>query len=145
MPPGVRKDPYTALGFLVEIEGLVAGGFSEVSGLQAEVDVFDYREGGENTFVHKLPSGVRYPGSLVLKHGLAESDVLWKWHEQVSRGTIRRRNGSIVVLDSKGSEIRRWNFKGAYPVRWTGPDLNALSGAVAVESIDLAHRGLVRG
>lgn len=145
MAVGTRTDPYLAFAFVVEIEGLVAGGFSEVSGLQAEVETFDYREGGENSFVHRLPSGVRYPANLVLRHGLTDADVMWRWHAEVARGLVRRRNGSVVLLDATAREVRRWNFLGAYPVRWTGPELNATSGALAVESLDLAHRGLVRG
>jgi phage tail-like protein len=47
-----------------------------------------------------------------------------------------------VLLDSRGEERWRWNFVGAYPVRWSGPELRAATGAVAVETLELAHRGL---
>jgi phage tail-like protein len=145
MALGDRRDPYLSLRFLVEIEGLVVGGFSEVSGLQAEVEVESYREGGTNEYVHQLPGPTRYPQSLVLRHGLTELDTLWSWHQEVQRGVIRRRNGSIVLLDAAGAEGWRWNFVGAYPVRWSGPELRAGTSDVAVETVELIHHGLTRG
>ena len=70
---GIRNDPYLGFKFLVEIEGLVVGGFSEVTGLQVETEVETYREGGLNEYVHKLAGPTRYPSNLVLKHGMTES------------------------------------------------------------------------
>jgi phage tail-like protein len=144
MSVGARRDPYMGFNFRVEIEGLVVGGFSEVSGLQVEVQVEDYQEGGLNEYVHKLPGPTRYPQNLVLKHGLTEVDALWSWHQDVRRGTVARKNGSIVLLDSGGQERWRWNFVGAYPIRWSGPDLRAGQAEVAVETLELVHRGLAR-
>ena len=149
MAIGIRADPYLAFNFLVEIEGLLVGGFSEVTGLQVEVEVEDYKEGGLNEYVHKLAGPTRYPSNLVLKHGLMGVDTLWEWHHEVTRGIIKRRNGSIILLNSarepmNGAREPRWcwNFRGAYPVRWSGPDLRASSAEVAIETLELVHRGL---
>ena len=142
MAVGDRADPYLSLNFLVEIEGLVVGGFNEVTGLTIEVEIEEYREGGVNTYVHKLAGPARYPNNLVLKHGLTDSDTLWSWHQDVARGNILRKNGSIMLLDSAGEEQWRWNFVDAYPVRWVGPDLRAGSAEVAIETLELVHRGL---
>jgi phage tail-like protein len=144
MELGHRKDPYLTFNFLVEIKGLVVGGFSEVSGLQVEIEVEDYREGGLNDYIHKLAGPTRYPSNLVLKHGLTDVDGLWKWQREVTQGVIKRKNGSIVLLDSTGEERWRWNFSGAYPVRWVGPELRAGTADVAVETIELVHRGLTK-
>src|SRR5262249_45696672 len=57
---GGRRDPYLGYNFAVEIEGLVAGGFSEVTGLAVEVETQDYREGGVNGFIHKRAGPARY-------------------------------------------------------------------------------------
>jgi phage tail-like protein len=143
MALGQRSDPYTAYNFLVEIEGLVVGGFTEVTGLQIEVEVQDYREGGLNDYIHRLAGPTRYPSNLILKRGLADIDLLWAWHQAVTHGIILRRNGSIVLLDPAGSEKWRWNFVGAYPVRWLGPELRSGSANVAVETLELVHRGIV--
>ena len=142
MAVGDRVDPYLSFHFLVEIEGLVIGGFNEVTGLTVEVEIEEYREGGLNAYVHKLAGPARYPNNLVLKHGLTDSDTLWNWHQDVASGNILRRNGSIILLDSAGEEQWRWNFVDAYPVRWVGPDLRAGSAEVAIETLELVHRGL---
>ena len=144
MAVGDRTDPYLAFNFLVEIEGLVVGGFTEVTGLQVEVEVQDYREGGLNDYIHRLPGPTRYPSNLVLKQGLSDAETLWNWHREVAQGTIRRKNGSIILLDSAGEETCRWDFFEAYPMRWVGPSLNAGTAAVAVETLELVHNGLTK-
>ena len=141
---GGRTDPYMVFNFLVEIEGLVVGGFSEVSGLQVETVVQDYQEGGQNEYVHKLPGPARYPSNLVLKRGLTDIQTLWTWHQEVASGSITRRNGTIYLLDRQGQQAMWWNFKEACPVKWSGPELRADGNTVAMESIELVHRGLSR-
>jgi phage tail-like protein len=138
----VRKDPVLAFNFAVEIRGLVVGGFREVSGLQAEAEVEEYREGGVNEFIHKRAGPVRYPANITLKKGITDSTALWSWYCNVANGKVERKNISIVLMDSAGQEQRRWNFQRAYPVKWVGPELKALSSEVAVEAIELAHDGL---
>ncbi len=144
MTTATRVDPYAGFRFLVEISGLVVGGFSEVSGLQAETETEEYREGGLNTYVYKLPKLTKYP-NLVLKRGVTDSDVLWKWHQDVVAGKIERKGGSVILLDYAGNEKWRWNFTQAYPVKWAGPELKTDSNAVAVETLELAHHGLTKG
>lgn len=140
---GVRADPYQVFNFLIEIEGLLTGGFSECSGLQVETEFLDYREGGVNEYVHRFAGPTKYP-PLVLKHGLTQIDSLWSWHQEVVNGEIHRRNGTIYLLDKDGAQAMWWNFKEAFPYKWTGPEFRANSSEVAFESIELAHRGLVR-
>ncbi|ODA40663.1 phage tail protein [Desulfosporosinus sp. BG] len=142
MATGKRKNPYTNFKFLVEINGMVVAGFSEVYGLQAETETEEYREGGVNHFVLKLPKVTSYP-NLTLKRGLTDSDALYKWYRDVAVGSIVRKQVSVVVLDHSGNEVRRWNFSQAYPVKWTGPELSADSSAIAVEVVELVHKGLI--
>ncbi len=139
---GARFDPYTGFNFLVEIQGLLTGGFTEVSGLQAEIDVQDYQEGGQNEFVHKLPGPKRYSQNLTFKHGLTSIDTLWNWFQATSQGIIKRKNGSILLLDSERMPVMWWNFNDAFPVSWEGPQFSSSSDSVIFESIVLAHRGI---
>jgi phage tail-like protein len=143
MAVGDRKDPFPGYNFAVEIEGLVAAGFSEVSGLNLEIEVQEYREGGLNEFVHKRAGPAKYP-NLVLKRGVTVTHELWDWYWDVTQGTIQRKNLSVVLMDSSGEERVRWNFEQAYPVKWTGPDLRANVNELAVESLEFAHKGLAR-
>ena len=141
MPIVGRKNPYRKFRFLVELEGLIVGGFSEVSGLQAETEIETIEEGGVNNYVHKLPKKTKYP-NIVLKRGIIDSNKIWKWHQDVVNGKTSRKSGFIVLLDSMGNEKRRWRFNQAYPVKWSGPELKAGGNDVEVESLELVHEGI---
>ena len=142
MATGQRKDPLLSYNFAVEISGLIVGGFSEVSGLQAEIEVQEYREGGVNEYVHKRAGPTKYSSNLVLRRGIADATELWSWYWDVMQGTIKRKAVDVVLMDGAGGEKRRWKFQNAYPVKWTGPDLKAAASEVAVEAVELAHEGL---
>jgi phage tail-like protein len=140
---GIRVDPYLAFNFFVEIQGIRSGGFSEVSGLQSETETQEYAEGGLNHYVHRFAGQTRYP-PLVLKHGLTSSDGLWAWRQKVIQGKIIRLNGTIYLLNEMRVPSIWWNFKNAFPTKWSGPDLRAGSSDIAFESIELVHEGLSR-
>lgn len=141
---GIRLDPYVAYNFLVEIDGLLAGGFREVRGLESSVEVKEYAEGGVNDHLHKIPGETRYP-NLVLARGLTDLDTLWGWYDDVSHGIIKRRNLTIMLLDGRRLPAMWWDVRGALPVKWTGPTLDATRGSeVAVESVELVHQGFVK-
>ncbi len=132
-----RVDPYKNFRFLVEIDGIVQAGFSECSGFGSDVEVVEYREGGEPSTVRKLPGKVSYP-DISLKWGKTDSRELYDWHLAAVTGTIERKNGSIILQDDVGSEIGRWNFFEAWPSKWEGPSLNATGNEVAIESLTVA-------
>ena len=138
-----RRDPLPDCSFLVEIDGLIVGGFSEVGGLEAEVEIFEVREGGLNGYAHQLAGPARYPSRLVLRRGVVDDPVLWDWYEETARGRIRRRSGAVVLRDAEGGEARRWSFFDALPARWVGPRLNAAQASVAIEALELVHHGLL--
>jgi len=131
-----RIDPYKGYRFLVEIDGIQQAAFAECSGLGSEIEVVEYREGGEESPVRKVPGRVRYP-DIVLKWGTTSSRELYDWHLQTIRGTLERKNGSVVLLDDKGQEKVRWNFTDAWPSKWEGPTLNARGNDVAIEALTL--------
>ena len=99
-----RKDPYKSFNFLIEVGKLVVGGFTEVSGLRAEIEVLKFREGGLNEYMHQLPGPARFPNNLILKRGLTDADEMWSWYMDVGRGIIERKNGSIILKDDAGEE-----------------------------------------
>jgi phage tail-like protein len=141
---GVRLDPYMAYNFLVEIDGLLTGGFREVRGIESSVKVEEYAEGGNNGYVHKIPGVAQYQ-NLVLSHGLTDIDALWSWYDRVTRGVIRRKNMTIMVLDRQRLPVMWWDVRDALPVKWTGPAFNASQESeVAVESVELIHNGIVK-
>lgn len=141
MPTGVRNNPFATFLFQVEIDSLVVAGFSDVSGIQAETETEEYREGGVNEHVHKFRKLTKFP-NLVFKRGITDSDVLWSWYKDVVDGKVQRRSGAIILLDREGNPTWRWEFVQAYPVKWTGPDLKADGNTTAIEALELTHNGL---
>ncbi len=141
MPVGEKIYPYTAFRFRIEIDGIISAHFSDVSGLQAETETESIEEGGVNDYVHYFPRRTKYQ-HLILKRGLTDSDELWKWYQDVVSGRFKRKNGSIILIDSAGNDKWRWNFVQAYPVKWTGPELKAETSSIAFESIEIVHHGI---
>ncbi|MFY1110755.1 MAG: phage tail protein [Methanosarcinaceae archaeon] len=139
-----KSYPFMSFRFRVEIDGITYAQMSEVTGLQAETEVETYEEGGVNDYVHKLPKKTKYP-NLVLKRGITELDQMWKWYQDVVIGIFKRKKGSIILMDSTGSDRWRWNFIDAYPVKWKGPELRADSNTVAFETVELVHNGIKKG
>lgn len=139
-----KLDPYAGFRFRVEILGLQVGGFTEVSGLDREVTLEDFREGGVNDHTHKLATVTKYQ-NLTLKRGIADALELWQWQQDVVNGKIERRQVSIVLLDVAGRDTWRWVVDQAYPVKWSGASLNAKTNEVFVETVELAHHGIRRG
>lgn len=136
------KDPHLGLRFWVQLGQVEIAGFKECSGLSVETEIFEYSEGGLNTYTHKLPVRAKYQ-NITLKRGLDEGHTLYNWYVQAMQGKIKRQNISIIVYDSLGKEVRRWNLQRAFPCKWTGPNLRAEQGEVAVESVEIAHEGLL--
>jgi phage tail-like protein len=140
---GARQDPFLGFRFEIRLDDLAAGGFSECGGLSVETEVRDYAEGGENSYLHKFPGRVKQT-NITLKRGIVDR-TLWSWFFDQSQGTIRRRNGTILVRDPSGGQVvMEWQFRRAFPTKWTGPDLNAGQNNVAMETLELAHEGLER-
>lgn len=135
------KDPGLAFRFKVELDGLLIADFAEVSGLEAETEVKVVREGGINEYEHHFVTIRKYP-PLVLKRGYTNSTELWNWYETTITGKLQRKNGSIILLDASGQETCRWNFMESYPIKWIGPQLKANASEVAIESLEIVHRGL---
>jgi phage tail-like protein len=119
--------------------GLTLGTFGRVTGLEARVEVLEYREGGINDVVHRLPGSISYP-NLVLSQGLT-SRAVEEWFGQTRLGAARH-TMTLTFLDSAGKALRAWSFAEAFPVRWTGPVLTSESGAVANEELEIAHAGM---
>lgn len=142
MATGVRVDPYLSFAFRVEIDGITQGHFRECSGLGSSVDVVENPEGGRGQ-MGKLPGRVKYP-NLVLKWGLTDSRELYDWHLSTVNGQVQRKNGSVIQLDSTGQEKVRWNFTAGWPAKYDAPSFNSGGSDVSVETLEIAHEGLVR-
>ena len=131
---------HPAIWFELTIQGQSIGYFNEVSGLSAEVETFTYNEGGNNEFVHKLPTRVKYP-NLVLKRGLTGAADLQRWFQRSHVGADRT-SVTVTMLNEAGDRLRVWSFVNAFPVKWTGPTFNAQQNTLATEAIEISHDGI---
>jgi phage tail-like protein len=137
-----RRDPFKNYSFVVEIDGIASSAFKSVSGLAAEAEVIEYREGSDPLSAsRKLPGRVRYP-NVRLSRGLTTTRDLWDWWETVVNGTVDRRNVAIILLDDSRTEVLRWFLRDAWIAKFEAPDLDAGGNEVAIETIELAHEGL---
>ena len=139
---GSQRKDHQAVGFFkVELDGIDSGSFRKCGGLKTETEVFEYQEGGDNEATHKL-IGPTKASNIVLTKGFISDPALFKWRDEVqASGTkaIKRRNGSIVALAADGkTEIGRWNFQKAWPVRWEMTEFDANSNVAACEILELA-------
>ena len=138
-PGSATPDPMPASFFRVDV-GETIGYFTECTGLAMEYDVMEYSEGGVNDFVHKLRGRMKFP-NLVLKRGLTYEESFFKWF-LACREKTERRELSITMLTQQGEPVRTWSFAGAFPVKWTGPDMNAKASDAGTETLEIAHQGL---
>jgi len=139
----------TAATFIVEVDQLFIGRFMEISGLEVEVATEQIEEGGENSFVHKMPGRMSWP-NIVLKRGITQNDNLLAWltkssGEQFSANSnkLTRSTAAITLCGPGGAtnRIRAWEFSDAFPVKWKGPTFAVTSTDAAVEELEITHHG----
>lgn len=142
MATGDRRDPYRSFNFQLEIDGVPLGAFSEASGLTADGDSVDYREGTDKrNHVRKL-MGLRKSSNITLKRGYTQDKSLWQWYGNIVNGQADRRNVTIVLLNEAREPVLRWHAENAWPNKIEGPSLKASGNEVAMESVELVHEGL---
>jgi phage tail-like protein len=123
---------------------VAAGQFQEVKGLGADLEVMPYAEGGVNDYVHQLP--VRHTWNRIsLRRGVVLSPGLWFWYAAgLTQSIGARRDGAVILLTPAGTPAISWTFRAGMAVKWTGPELNAMQNAVAIEGLEIAHEGLTQ-
>jgi phage tail-like protein len=137
----VRNDPYAQFNFLVELDDLTVAGFTEVSGLTAESDIIEYREGSDPARMRKLPALFKF-GAITLKRGYTNNRELWEWRKTTLDGRTVRRNGAVILLDEAREPRLRWEFFEAWISKYEGPALNATANEAAIESVEIAAEDL---
>jgi phage tail-like protein len=124
------------------------GGFQDCSGLEVEMDVQEYLEGGRNAAVVRRVGRAKYQ-NIILRRGMFHSGGsvnrdLWSWLQDTVAGVrpVRRYDGLIEVMSTGDSVVARWEFDRGLPARIKGPELNAKTGEIAIEELHIAHEGL---
>lgn len=132
--------------FLVEVDGSPVGRFTECHGLEVEVEVETFQEGGVNGYVHKLPGRMSWP-NLVLKRGVTFDDSLFGWFNSAAGSTFAaegkavRKTVGITLISATGERLRTWRLYDAIPIKWSGPTFAVDDGSVPTEELEVAHHG----
>lgn len=133
--------------FLFEVDGVDIGWFMEVTGLEVSVETEEINEGGQNSFVHKVPGRMTWP-NITLKRGVTKTNSLLKWLNESSGETftangnkVVRKTAAITLQDRTGKRLTSWEFDGAFPVKWSGPSFAVSTGESPTEELEITHHG----
>jgi phage tail-like protein len=129
--------PYTKFNFQLEVDGTPVAGFSEITGINMESGIIEYREGSDPTHVRKIPGLSKY-GNITLKRGFTDDTYLSDWRKTVINGVVARRDGAIILMNEQGQPALRWEFTNAWPSKLEGAAMNATANEVAIETVELA-------
>ena len=149
--------PLTKMNFLVTVDGVSGtAAFSEVTGVEATVDVIEFRQGNANSLSPvKIPGLVKH-GNVTLKFGYTLDSAFKTWIQECvseSRGEMPRNNVQIEMIDINGGTpptatetvtgTRVWTLTNAWVTKYNAPDLDAKTSDVAIESVELAYEELI--
>ncbi|NMM48476.1 phage tail protein [Marinigracilibium pacificum] len=125
--------------------GDVEVGFQEVTGLEMETQFIEYRSGNDPELVTRKIPGLKKHGTITLKKGVFRDDLtFYEWFEDVQTNKERREDVIITLLDEEDEPVMVWTVSNAFPTKISGPDLKSDANEIAVESLELAHEGIVQ-
>jgi len=117
--------------------------FQEVTGLDVEAQVIEYRSGDSPVFSTVKMPGIQKSGNVTMKKGVFKSDnKFWDWFNKIKMNTIARVPVTISLLDETGAPTMVWTLANAWPTKITGTDLKSDGNEAAIETIEIAHEGL---
>ncbi len=135
--------PLPKFQFVVIIDGKDGAYFTEVSGLDIETQIIEYRHGNSQVFSAIKMPGLKKHGNITLKKGVLNRNSLFlSLFNQAKTNTVKRSTVVIKLLDEKGGAVMTWTLQNAFPTRITSPDVKADANEIAVETIEINHEGL---
>lgn len=143
MPPtGTPNEIHASFRFTVKIAGINYAAFTECTLPSLTVETEKVKEGGQNGYIHHLPTRVK-AGNITLRHGITRGTELLNWYMQVIEGNIAAatRDVEVTMYGTNLKPLTRWMFERAYPVKWSGPTLKTSDQALAIEVLELVHHG----
>lgn len=135
--------PLPKFHFQVEWGGASIG-FTEVSGLDVETEMIEYRDGASPEYVKTKMPGMQKFSNISMKRGTFQGDNdFFDWWNSVALNTIDRRDVTISLLNENHEPVVVWKVKNAWPSKVQSTDLKSDGNEVAIETIELCHEGLV--
>jgi phage tail-like protein len=136
------KYPLTAIRFEADWGGSLAS-FSEVSGLNVETDVIEYRGGMDTTLTTRKVPGLMKYSNVTMKRGvLGKDNDFFDWWTKNQQGQHEQRDITVKLMNEAGEETVSWSIVRAWPVKVEGPSLNAKGNEIAIESVEFCHEGV---
>lgn len=137
--------PPTAFYFSVKFQGMddMNSAFQEVLGLKSTFEIEDRDEGGENRFVHRLPTPPKFD-DLVLTRCLMPNSKLDQWcQEAFNNFKFDPRDIQIALVSPSPNGVNimaSWNVVQAFPISWELAKLNSTTNNLAIETLTLNYR-----
>ena len=135
--------PTNGMRFWIRIDQIEVASFAECSPIVIETETEEFREGGRNEVARQLPKRTRYR-NLIFSRGIDEDRSLYQWYLKTVEGKPQRLPVSIILYNDRREAIRQWNLRGAFPVKWMGPNLNASFNELAVERLEIAFEEMTQ-
>ena len=138
-----NASPLAKFSFSVKMGGLEMI-FQEVTGLTSETQVIEYRNGNSKAFSTVKMPGIKKFGNVTLKRGIYSGDkAIWDKYNVIKMNTIKREEVVISLLDENNVAAMSWKLTNAFPCKMTVTDMKSDANEVAIETMELAHEGLV--
>ena len=144
---GGSEDPLVSFSFMLEVNGVVAGYFTEVSGVGSETEVVEQKHTlGDGRVGIRKAAGLQKWTDITLKRGVTTNMDLWDWRQTVVDGDMAaaRNNGTITLYTVDGDPVARWNFENGWPSAISGPNFKSDDNSFAMEEITIVHEGVWR-
>ena len=118
------------------------GNWTKCEGLTVEWEIQEYREGGLNAFVHRMPGRRRYQTFTLTRSLHTRSPEVAAW-VSAPEGPAAGHTAQIRVLDGQGETVSSWDLADVFPFKWSGPTLDVNGKEIAFETLELAHNGFL--
>ena len=148
---GGRRDPDVQFAYMVEIDGLTLGMFTEASGIKWSMETEPIKDGGMNNHEQNLLGRAKFD-PLVLKRGFVGGDsILFDMMNQTfdpNTPVLRKIVHVVCLKRSTGgglggllgmNEVGRLSFYKCFVQEWGGPSFNTKTSDIAVESITFKY------
>jgi phage tail-like protein len=143
----LTEDPLLGFNFMLELEGSVAGYFTECSGIGSEHEIVEHKvvDKSGHEIVRKIPGRLKWQ-DISLKRGITSDMQIWEWRDQLVKGEVSnaRKNISITMMDRTYSPVAVWHFQNAWPSKVSGPSFKSDDNSFGVEEVTLVHEGMYR-
>lgn len=142
-----NEDPLLGFNFALELEGKMAGYFTECSGIGSENEIVEHKvvDKSGREIIRKIPGRLKWQ-DVTLKRGITSDMQIWQWRDKVVNGKMSdaRTNATITMLNRSYEPVATWHLTNAWPSKVSGPQLKADDNNFGVEEVTIVHEGIYR-